>query len=319
MKTMHQMHAPPERPFSIWQTMGTSPITIQVNPYTAVFVDPVAVTEFFQRASSAQQWTFQAQLAQLLTSTRVEVEQGGRRISKTQKVINNCLEVLSNPYVQGSLQILNGAAEITAGYGMTWATGFALAPIGHVVAVHGIDQLTTGLYCVTTGKHKVTATELALTTAGVPSEIASLANSVLSMTGIGVGTKVVYRAVVYPQHKLPPPCPYERYDPTLFEEYKVILRMQMEKPHVVNPRLREHLEDYYRPNACVGSGSTAAAIRMELASGEMVRGKFHSKKGRDTVRFLEKWLKSNPDAGFGDRAAAENIIKDIKDALQTGE
>jgi hypothetical protein len=30
---------------------------------------------------------------------------------------------------------------------------------------------------------------------------------------------------------------------------------------------------------------------------------------------LEKWLKHNPNARHGDRAAAENIIKDLRNAL----
>lgn len=33
------------------------------------------------------------------------------------------------------------------------------------------------------------------------------------------------------------------------------------------------------------------------------------------ITALEKWLKNNPNASHGDRAAAENIIKDLQNAL----
>lgn len=32
-------------------------------------------------------------------------------------------------------------------------------------------------------------------------------------------------------------------------------------------------------------------------------------------RALEKWLRNNPEATPGDRSAAENVIKDLRDAL----
>jgi len=49
--------------------------------------------------------------------------------------------------------------------------------------------------------------------------------------------------------------------------------------------------------------------------GEKGFDKLHSQKGRDTINSLEKWLKSNPTARLEDRAAAENIIKDLCSAL----
>ena len=33
------------------------------------------------------------------------------------------------------------------------------------------------------------------------------------------------------------------------------------------------------------------------------------------INALEKWLRNNPNARPGDRAAAENIIKDLRNAL----
>jgi hypothetical protein len=89
----------------------------------------------------------------------------------------------------------------------------------------------------------------------------------------------------------------------------------MEKPHVVDPLLKDYVDLNYKPHASIGSGSTAAAIRHELATGERVFEKLHSKKGRDMITTLGRWLKNNPTARSGDKAAAENIIKDLRNAL----
>lgn len=105
------------------------------------------------------------------------------------------------------------------------------------------------------------------------------------------------------------------YNRAAFEEYKVALRAEMEKPYVVDLELQKIVNHLYKPGASIGSGSTAAAIRQELATGERVRSKLHSQKGKDTIIALKKWLKNNPTARSGDRAAAENMIKDLRNAL----
>ena len=101
----------------------------------------------------------------------------------------------------------------------------------------------------------------------------------------------------------------------LHEAYKMQLRQQMFKPSVNNPQLQKLINGLYRPNAKVGSGSTADAIRYELSTGQAVGGRFHSQKGTDSIRALEKWLGSNPKASLADRAATENIILDMRNAL----
>lgn len=85
---------------------------------------------------------------------------------------------------------------------------------------------------------------------------------------------------------------------------------------MVDPELYKIVEYAYKPYARIGSGSTAAAIRHELATGEKVCEKLHSKKGGDLIIGLERWLKTHPTARSGDRAAAENIIKDLLNALK---
>lgn len=100
------------------------------------------------------------------------------------------------------------------------------------------------------------------------------------------------------------------------EKFKQELRQKMEKPHVEDPELKKLVDQQYREGAKVGSGSTADAIRHERLTGEKVGGRSHAQKGANDMRAIQKWLEKNPGARPGDRAAAENIVKDLKDALR---
>lgn len=97
--------------------------------------------------------------------------------------------------------------------------------------------------------------------------------------------------------------------------YKDALRRAMGKPATRDPKLSRLMDEMWRDNAKIGNGSTAAAVRHELATGKPVGGVFHTQKAQDMIRALEKWLRNNPEATPGDRAAAENVIKDLRDAL----
>ncbi len=183
---------------------------------------------------------------------------------------------------------------------------------------HGLDQFMTGTQTLHTGSHHTSSTELLLQKAGVSPGGAAFINNVLSTFGPMAGMAIIRNAhtsvstalVLTSEGVAGGAC-----NRAAFERYKTILRMHMEKPHVVDPDLRDHLERIYRPNARIGSGSTAAAIRHELATAAKVGGKQHSQKGRNEITTLAKWLKNNSTASPGDRAAAENIIKDIRNAL----
>lgn len=105
------------------------------------------------------------------------------------------------------------------------------------------------------------------------------------------------------------------------EKYLSELRAAMGKPRTKDPELSRMMDELYRENAKVGSGSTAAAIRHERATNTLVGGKNHTQKGEDAVRFLERWLAKqerlpgDQRASRNDIAAAENVLKDLQDAL----
>ncbi|OCG16555.1 hypothetical protein A9G09_02915 [Gilliamella sp. wkB292] len=100
------------------------------------------------------------------------------------------------------------------------------------------------------------------------------------------------------------------------EDYKDELRAKMEKPDVKDSELKNIMDDLYRPNAKIGSGSTADAVRYEAATGQNVGGKLHLEKAKNYVKALESWLKRNPTASSADRAAAENVLRDLQNALR---
>ncbi|WP_219923865.1 WXG100-like domain-containing protein [Nocardioides campestrisoli] len=93
------------------------------------------------------------------------------------------------------------------------------------------------------------------------------------------------------------------------------LRAAMGKPATKDPKLNRIMDELYRDNAKMGSGSTAAAVRSEIATGKPTNGAWHSQKARNRIAQLEKWLRTNPTATPGDRAAAENVIRDMQNAL----
>lgn len=102
----------------------------------------------------------------------------------------------------------------------------------------------------------------------------------------------------------------------LHERHKIELRKIMEKPLVEDLELQENINQLYRENGTIGNGSSAAAVRYEIEFARPVKGKFHTSKAEQRLKAIEGWLKRNPTAKAGDRAAAENVISDLREALE---
>ncbi len=103
----------------------------------------------------------------------------------------------------------------------------------------------------------------------------------------------------------------------LHELQKVDYRSVMRRPPTIDPTLTRLMDNMYRENATVGSGSTADAMRYELTTGLQVGGRSHLQKGWESVTAFNRWLQNNPTARPGDRAAAENVLLDLLNALGT--
>ena len=98
-------------------------------------------------------------------------------------------------------------------------------------------------------------------------------------------------------------------------KYKDELLSNMGRISVKDKNLQNIIDFMYRPNAKIGSGSTADTVRYELKTGENVAGKNHMQKAQDSINALEKWIKNNSNANKSDVDTAQKYIKDLKNAL----
>ncbi len=93
------------------------------------------------------------------------------------------------------------------------------------------------------------------------------------------------------------------------------------KPIVNDAELQNYVNDLYKgttnPNR-VGTGTTADAVREEVATGQATAGKFHIQKAEDTARGLGNWLRRNPGADPHDRLVARSLRDELLDALGRG-
>ena len=60
---------------------------------------------------------------------------------------------------------------------------------------------------------------------------------------------------------------------------------------VSNQKLKNAIDQIYRPGATIGDGGLADAIRHQLSTGELVGGKDHLIKGAERVKNLENIIK----------------------------
>lgn len=109
-----------------------------------------------------------------------------------------------------------------------------------------------------------------------------------------------------------PPVPQPGVSP--FDQYKQGLAMDMGKPVVRDPALARIIDDLYRQDAALWSGSTADAVRYERLNGKPVAGRWHTQKAEEGANRLLLWMAHNPEIS-SDRAAAEAVYRDLRQAL----
>ena len=79
-----------------------------------------------------------------------------------------------------------------------------------------------------------------------------------------------------------------------------------------NQKLKNAINEMYRPNAKTGDGGLGDAIRYELK--KSVGGKSHIKKGIERIKNLENILKKQT-LNSTDKTIIKELIKDLKNAL----
>ena len=83
---------------------------------------------------------------------------------------------------------------------------------------------------------------------------------------------------------------------------------------VQNDKLKNAINEIYRPGATVGDGGLADAVRHELSTGELVGGKSHIQKATERVTNLENIIKNQP-LNQSDLDIATKLLNDLKNAL----
>ena len=89
----------------------------------------------------------------------------------------------------------------------------------------------------------------------------------------------------------------------------------MPRPTVTNERLRNTVNQLYRDGDEIPRG-TAGAVRYELRTGELVRGRSHVIKARERIVNLERILREE-SLSPSDRTIAIRLRDDLKAALET--
>ncbi len=83
---------------------------------------------------------------------------------------------------------------------------------------------------------------------------------------------------------------------------------------VENPKLGNLVNQMFRKTARVGDGSTAAAIRHELRTGELLSPSGHFQKGVEMRRALQKMIRGG-NLSSGDAQIARELFNDLHRAL----
>ena len=86
---------------------------------------------------------------------------------------------------------------------------------------------------------------------------------------------------------------------------------------VSNDKLKNCINEMYRPGATTGDGGLADAIRHELTTGELIGGKSHIQKGIERVKNLENII-AKQNLNTIDLEIATNLLNELKSALELG-
>jgi hypothetical protein len=101
------------------------------------------------------------------------------------------------------------------------------------------------------------------------------------------------------------------------EKYKDAILKSMNKPNVSDAQLQKMVNELFRDGAKIGNGSTAAAVRFEIQTGQQVGGAWHSQKAKDKITELTRWVSQNASTSrSSDVSAANQLIRDLQNALK---
>ena len=82
-----------------------------------------------------------------------------------------------------------------------------------------------------------------------------------------------------------------------------------------NTKLKNAIDQIYRPNSQIGDGGLADAVRYELKTGKLVGGKSHIQKANERIKNLENIIRKE-NLNEKDLKIAKDILNDINMALK---
>ena len=240
---------------------------------------------------------------------------------------NNRFGVLRNGGALGQVIVGGAGAGVgatmtaigSAGCAPTAGGGCVIAVLGGAFTLYSLDQLKTGILTIgsQSQQHTLGATLIAEMT-GISPDAAELWYAIPGVTTGAIGAAAANArtkagAIEFSANS---PVGLNPQNRALFERYKDQILMSMDKPVIIDASLAREVNELFREGATIGNGSTAAAVRFELATGQRVGDKLHSIKAEQSINFLGKWLNQNSNAAAADRAAAEQLIRDMSNALR---
>ena len=108
--------------------------------------------------------------------------------------------------------------------------------------------------------------------------------------------------------------PFLKLDIQLFASKVLPKKGQKLLDKATNVKLKNTIKELYHAGSKIGDGSTAAAIKHELKTGELVGGKSHILKGEERLKNLDKILKTM-NLNKKDKKIAQKLYNDLKKAL----
>lgn len=84
-----------------------------------------------------------------------------------------------------------------------------------------------------------------------------------------------------------------------------------------SPKLKNVIDQLYRPGSLIGDGGTASVLKFEFSTGIGLgkNGNFHTKKALDIIKFIDRKILPDKTLSIGDRKLANTLRKKLLLAL----
>ncbi len=85
-----------------------------------------------------------------------------------------------------------------------------------------------------------------------------------------------------------------------------------------NPKVKNVVNQLYRPGSFIGDGGTASVIKFEKTTGIGLgsNGNTHMQKGKEMLRYIEKKVLTQQSLSASDKKLAEQLAKDLRKAIE---